>query len=136
MVRQRSTADKNMSIKVLIIENEQALVTALYDYLGTRGFDCDAALEAAEAQALLAHVPFDVVLTDIYLSDLNEADGLRVLSFIRERALNVRLVVMTAHASPQLESEAIRLGADAILHKPVSLSVLADALTAVSGSKV
>jgi DNA-binding response OmpR family regulator len=125
-----------MSIKVLIIENEPALVTVLYDYLDARGFDCDSAVEAAEAQALLAHVPFDVVLTDIYLSDLHEADGLRVLSFIRERALNVRLIVMTAHASPELESEAIRLGADAVLHKPVALSVLAAALTAASGSRV
>jgi DNA-binding NtrC family response regulator len=120
-----------MPLKILIIDDEPALLAALRDYLDQRGFICECALEAAEAQALLAHVRFDVVLTDIYLSPLREADGLRVLSFIRERALDVRLIVMTAHATPELESEVFRLGAHTVLRKPTSLAALDDALAMV-----
>lgn len=117
-----------MALKILIIDDNAALVAAIRDYLNLRGFICECALESAEAQALLAHMHFDVVLTDIYLSPLREPDGLRVLSFIRERAIRVRLVVMTAHATPELEAEALRLGADAVLRKPMPLPVLAEAL--------
>src|SRR5207247_3644149 len=102
-----------MPLKLLIIDDESALVAALRDYLEQRGFECECAFEAAEAQAVLAHMPFDVVLIDIYLSPLREADGLRVLSFIRERSIDVRLIVMPAHSTPDLESEAIRPSASA-----------------------
>jgi CheY-like chemotaxis protein len=117
-----------MPLRILIIDDEPALLNALSDYLAQRGFICECAMEAAEAQALLAHMHFDVVVTDIFLSPLREADGLRVLAFIRERAIKVRLVVLTAHASPEIESEALRLGAHAVLRKPTPLAVLADAL--------
>jgi CheY-like chemotaxis protein len=120
-----------MPLKILIIDDEPALLNALCDYLVYRGFICECALEAAEAQALLAHVHFDAVVTDIFLSPLREADGLRVLAFIRERAINVRLVVLTAHATPEIEREARRLGAHAVLRKPTPLAVLADALLMV-----
>jgi DNA-binding NtrC family response regulator len=121
-----------MSSRILIIDDEPALMTALRDYLEQRGFICECVAEVAEAQALLANVQFDVVLTDIYISPLQEADGLRVLSFIRERALDVRPVVMTAHSTPELKAEALRLGAAVVLQKPTSLAVLAAALTAAA----
>jgi DNA-binding NtrC family response regulator len=121
-----------MPSKILIIDDEPALMAALCDYLEQRGFICECVLEVAEAQALLANVHFDVVLTDIYISPLQEADGLRVLSFIRERALDVRLVVMTAHSTPELKAEALRLGAAVVLQKPTSLAVLAAALCAIT----
>jgi CheY-like chemotaxis protein len=118
-----------MPLKILIIDDEPGLLAVLRDYLHERGFICECAAEAAEAQAMLAHMHFDVVLTDIFLSPLREADGLRVLAFVRERALRMRLVVMTAHATPELESEAFRLGADAVLRKPTPLALLAEALS-------
>jgi len=123
---------REMPLKLLIIDDERALVAALRDFLEQRGFECECAFELAEAQAVLAHMSFDVVLTDIYLSRLHEADGLRVLSFIRERCIDVRLIVMTAHSTPELESEIIRLGADVLLQKPTSLAVLADTLAAMA----
>ena len=121
-----------MPLKLLIIDDERALVAALCDYLEQRGFECECAYELAEAQAVLAHMSFDVVLTDIFLSRLHEADGLRVLSFIRERALDVRLIVMTAYSTPELESEVLRLGAHALVQKPTSLACLADTLATIA----
>ena len=129
---ERGATVPEMPLKLLIIDDESALVAALRDYFEQRGFECECAFEAAEAQAVLAHMPFDVVLIDIYLSPLREADGLRVLSFIRERAIDARIIVMTAHSTPELESEVIRLGADALLQKPASLAHLTETLTALA----
>ena len=121
-----------MPTRILLVDDEPVLLEMLDEYLRACGFDCECAQEVAEAQAMLGHMPFDIVVTDIYLSPLHEADGLRVLSFIRERGLPVRTVVMTAHATPELDAEARRLGADAVLHKPTSLAVLAHALTNIA----
>lgn len=119
-----------MGAKILIVDDELALLSAINDYLTSRGYDCECASEVAEAMALLAHIPFDVVVTDVYLSRVPQADGFAVVSFIRERALDSRVIIMTAHDTPQVVDEAQRLSVDLFLRKPVPLNELADALGA------
>lgn len=121
-----------MATRVLIVEDEVALLSAITDYLTVRGYECDSATEAAEAVALLAHVPFDAVVTDVYLSHVPQADGFDVVSFIRDRALATPVIVMTGHDEPHLATEAERLAADLFLIKPVPLPALADALGALT----
>lgn len=123
-----------MKARILIVDDEAPLLAAISDYLTTRGFECECATEVAEAMALLANLPFDAVVTDVYLSPLPQADGFAVVSFIRERALPVRVVVMTAHDTPQVIGEAQRLCADLFLRKPVPLHHLADALGRFMGA--
>lgn len=124
-----------MNGRILIVDDEIDLLALLHDYLTVRGYDCECASEAAEAIALLTHMPFDVVLTDIYLSDIPQADGFAVVSFVRQRALPARVIVMTAHDTPQVVGEAERLSADLVLRKPVALSQLHDALMAFTGAE-
>src|ERR1700752_1452207 len=90
--RSNEAGKTTMKGRILIVDDELELLSAINDYLTSRGYDCECASETAEAMALLAHIPFDVVLTDIYLSPLVQPDGLAVISFIRERALASRVI--------------------------------------------
>lgn len=117
-----------MNGRILLVDDEIVLLSAISDYLTARGYECDCATEVAEAMALLAHVPFDVVITDVYISKVPRADGLDVVSFVRDRALAVRIIVLTGHESELIEGEARRLSADLFLRKPVPLTQLADAV--------
>jgi DNA-binding NtrC family response regulator len=117
-----------MSTRILIVDDETALLLAISDYLTSHGFECECATEMAEAVALLANIPFDVVITDVYLSPVPQADGFAVLEFVRERGLRSRVVVMTAHDTPQVVREAERLSADLFLLKPVPLHRLVEML--------
>ena len=123
-----------MAPRILIVDDEIALLSAMSDYLTGRGYDCECASEVAEAMALLAHLQFDVVVTDIYLSSVPQADGFAVVSFIRERALSSRVIVLTAHDTPQIMQESERLAADLFLRKPVPLHRLAAALESFTGT--
>jgi CheY-like chemotaxis protein len=123
-----------MTVRILIVDDELALLSAISEYLTDRGFVCECASEAAEALALLAHIAFDVVVTDVYLSSFPRADGFAVVSFIRERVLPSRVIVMTAHDTEQIIGESERLGADLFLSKPVRLNHLAEVLGTFAGS--
>ncbi len=123
-----------MTARILIVDDEIALLSAISEYLTGRGFECECASEVAEAIALLAHISFDVVITDVYLSSLPQADGFAVVSFIRDRALPSRVIVMTAHDTPQIIRESERLSADLFLSKPILLNTLAEALDAFTGA--
>jgi DNA-binding NtrC family response regulator len=123
-----------MTAKILIVDDELPLLSAMSDYLTSRGYDCECASEVAEAMALLSHISFDVVITDVYLSHVPQADGFAVVTFIRERALASKVIVMTAHDTPQVVREAQRLAADLFLRKPIPLTRLAEALGVFTGA--
>jgi two-component system response regulator (stage 0 sporulation protein F) len=68
---------------------------------------------------------FDVIVSDIMMPDLST---LEVLSSWRYGDFCVPLIVVTAHDEPAIHSEARRLGATAVLQKPVQASELRNAV--------
>ena len=116
---------------VLVVEDERSLHAALTDYLTTAGYEVLCVGEVEEAQALLAHVEFDFVVTDLRLSPLDHGGGLLVITASRERNVRTRVVVITGCDEPEIEAEAIRLGVDLFLRNPVALGELARAMAAM-----
>ena len=114
-----------MKRRVLIVDDETSLLFAAREYLTERGFDVECAQELEEAQALLANQRFDVVVTDIRLTQLQGAEGLHVLDFVRHRRLPTPVLVLTAYATTDVAREARRLGAESIICKPIPLPELA-----------
>jgi DNA-binding NtrC family response regulator len=117
-----------MTKRILFVDDEETLLFAAHQYLTDVGFEVECASELAEAQALLSNLTYDVVITDIRLTRLQGAEGLFVVDFIRVLGLAVRIIVLTAHATADIEREAYRLGVDAIFYKPMPLPKLADAI--------
>ena len=113
-----------MKRRILLVDDEATLLFAVGQYLNDAGLEVDCATEKEEAEALFSNISFDVVITDIRLTSLQGAEGLRVLDFIRHRNASTPVIVLTAHASPEVEREARRLGAAAIFYKPVALPTL------------
>src|SRR5262249_52201762 len=97
------------------------------------GFAVDCASEIEEAQTLLTHFPYSVVVTDLRLSKLNFG-GLDLVKFIRDISLNIRVVVLTAYGWPELKTEAANRGVDVFLRKPMRLSDLARTVEMLMGA--
>ena len=119
--------------KLLVIDDEEPILFAMQEYLTALGFEVDGASEAEEAEALLAHVRYELVIADLRLSGIRPTEGLRIVAFARERCPWARLVVLTAYGSPEVEDEAYRLGADRFLHKPMPLPELAQIVFGLLG---
>jgi CheY-like chemotaxis protein len=111
---------------ILVVDDEVPILFAMREYFTPLGYRVDCAREREEAEALLAHTHYQVVIADLRLSGINSNEGLEILGFIQQRTTNTRIVVLTAYGSPQLEMEARRRGADAFLHKPKPLSEVAE----------
>lgn len=113
-----------MKKRILVIDDERMLADSICDYLNAVGHECTAAHSRTEAMDFLAHDPFDVLLTDISLSDATDAEGLDVVSYVRSANLPMDVVIMTAHETSMYEDEATRLLAR-LLRKPIALAHLA-----------
>jgi len=119
--------------RLLVIDDEEPILFAVKEYLTALGFEVDGASEAEEAEALLAHVRYGLVIADLRLSGSHPTEGLRIVAFARERCPWARLIVLTAYGCPEVEEEAYRLGADRFLHKPMPLPELAEIVFGLLG---
>lgn len=85
--------------------------------------------DARAALALLDQMAFDCILVDFHMPHLNGSAFLTSLQAkLATSDRTIPVLVMTADTSTETAAEVTKLGALAVLHKPIGTSVLAAAL--------
>ena len=81
-----------------------------------------------EALRFLPRDPFDLVVTDINMPDIN---GLELVSFIRnnEKYASIPLIIVSTESSERDRDKGLGLGADAYLIKPIDPDMLRQVVT-------
>ncbi len=105
-------------MRILIIEDEEAIAGCLSEFLALAGHECRTCLDPEQGVELCRANRYDVVLTDIRMPGL---DGLQVLGRIRSCDPAARVILMTGYANVDNAIEAVNRGASAFLRKPLDL---------------
>ena len=105
-----------MTGTVLVVEDQDSARESLAELLRGEGYEVHEAADGNSAIALVDQHDLDVVLTDLMMPG---SDGIAVLRHIRDVSPQTLVVLMTAHASVETALEAIRLGAQDYLLKPL-----------------
>jgi two-component system OmpR family response regulator len=119
--------------RLLLVEDEPTALAALQKFFREAGLDVDCARELEEAEALIATRDYDVVIADLRLSWSYAVEGLEILRFIRRHSRNTHVIILSAHATPEIRESAAALGADAFLAKPAPLPEIASTVLRVLG---
>ncbi len=112
--------------RILIVDDEELIVIAMRKYFEGMGYTVDAAHELEEAQALLAHRTYDLVICDLRLTGIGGVEGLQIVSDVHQRCANTRVILLSAFGTPEIERESYNRGADAFLHKPKAMMEIAN----------
>lgn len=107
-----------MTHKILVVDDERGSRMALEVPLRLSGYDVVAAGGGREAIDLGHGRKFDVVLTDIYMPDLN---GLEVVREFRRFSPETRIIAVTAQGSLEIAMKAIEEGAFDFIAKPFNI---------------
>jgi DNA-binding response OmpR family regulator len=99
----------------LVVDDEPVLRSFLVRVLEQEGYAAQAAHNGREALHWLEQSPFDVLLTDIKMDQL---DGVQLLAEVRARYPDMAVILLTGHATVQSAVDALRLGAHDYLLKP------------------
>lgn len=108
-----------MTEKVLIVDDEQGIVTLLKDYFEINGYTVFTALNGTEALQKIVQKP-DVILLDINMPDI---DGIEVCSKIREH-VSCPILFLTAKVEEKDKINGFRVGGDDYIVKPFSINEL------------
>jgi signal transduction histidine kinase/DNA-binding response OmpR family regulator len=111
-------ADPPPPAKILVIDDEPAVLEVFREFLGMQGYRVSSAPSGEEAVRLLPDLKPDIILTDINLPGLS---GLEVMRFAKSVDPEIGVVVVTGHASASNAIEALRQGAFNYITKPFDL---------------
>jgi ActR/RegA family two-component response regulator len=119
--------------RLLLVDDEETILFALERYFTRLGFIVDQARELEEAEALAAFTAYDLVIADLSLSAEGTTEGLEIVRHVRRYCRNARTIILTGNATPVIEREAYRRGADVLLRKPRPLAEIANVVASLLG---
>ncbi len=115
-------------MRVLLVEDDLRMAESADKFLRNAGFAVDVAPDGATALSLAAMNPYDAVVLDLGLPDI---DGLEVCRQLRAQSPPPRILMATARDAVESRIAGLDTGADDYLVKPYALGELVARLRAV-----
>ncbi len=106
-------------IKILIVEDDEAIANLIRINLVKSGYQCEIASDGEEAADAIAERPFDLILLDIMLPKLN---GYEVLEYAK--TVDVPVIFLTAMGETAQKVKGLKLGAEDYIAKPFEIAEL------------
>ncbi len=103
--------------KVLIIDDDTAFCSLLKTFLRKNQYDTEEYHTGKDGIRAVYEKPFDLVLIDFRLPDL---DGLDLLKNIKKKYFHLPVIIMTNYANIKIAVKAMQLGAFEYVTKPIN----------------
>ncbi len=111
---------------ILVVDDELGIRDLLSEILFDEGHQVELAENAAQAREARQRTRPDLVLLDIWMPD---TDGVSLLKeWAATGLLNMPVIMMSGHATIDTAVDAVRIGAQAFLEKPITLQKLLKAV--------
>ena len=110
-----------MANLVLIVDDDEAVLTMLYKVIRSNGIDADTASNGVKALELVSQKTYDLILLDV---NMHGMDGFEVIQEIRRRKINVPIIVVSGRKEDYDMLYGLDIGADDYVTKPFNPVVL------------
>jgi len=102
--------------KILIVDDEEVVRLSYMRILATSNCEVKAAWTWVQVAQAMRHEPFDVVLLDLRMPDM---DGMKVLRALKQSWPESEVIIITGYPTLESAKEAVSLGAYDYLTKPI-----------------
>ncbi|MFG6667157.1 sigma-54-dependent transcriptional regulator [Halomonas sp. HNIBRBA4712] len=117
--------EQEHALPLLVVEDDAAIRELLEEELNDAGYTTLGVPSAEEAIALLSHTPVAMMITDVRLPGMS---GIQLLQQLRQSGSELGIIVITAFGTIDQAVEALKLGADDFLTKPLDLDAIREAV--------
>ena len=109
-------------MKILLVDDEEELVSALAERLGIRGIDAEWVISGKEALLRVKDGKFDLAVLDVKLPKLG---GRKLKKALQEKCPDMKYIFMTGHGSEDdFQAISNEVGKEYYLFKPVNIDDL------------
>ena len=106
----------NNNARILVVDDKESFRFITKGYLSDAGYEVTCAINAEEALQELAGIPYDLVVSDLVMPDI---DGLELLRRARKLWTQLPFIMVTAYSSVESAVAAMKEGANDYLGKPL-----------------
>lgn len=124
---------KKLAANVLLIDDEEQFLKVLGERLETRGLKVNTVTSGEDALTLIDDKNYDAIVLDLAMPGI---DGIETLKLLKEKNPDLEIIMLTGHATVQKGVEAMKLGAEDFLEKPVELSVLLERISEAKNKRI
>ena len=124
---------KKLAANVLLIDDEEQCLEVLGERLETRGLKVNTVTSGEDALTLIDDENYDAIILDLAMPGI---DGIETLKLLKEKNPDLEIIMLTGHATVQKGIEAMKLGAEDFLEKPVELSVLLERISEAKNKRI
>lgn len=114
--------------KILIVEDEKAMLTGLHDNLEIEGYEVDIAEDGTTGLEKIINNKYNLVLLDVMLPGIS---GFDICKKVRKEGITTPIILLTAKGEEIDKVLGLELGADDYMTKPFSLRELFARIKAV-----
>ncbi len=115
-------------MKILIVEDDRSLNSAIHDYLKLEGHIVETALTYWQAITKVADNIYDCIILDLALPD---GDGLDVLRELKDNKSRAGILILTAKSTLEDKLQGLKIGADDYLTKPFHFAELSARINSI-----
>ncbi len=108
---------------ILIIDDDESILRLLSKFLKSEGHRVVTEINGSDAIEIFKKESFDLVITDMYMPDL---DGLDIIMNLKDINQNTPIIVLTAAGSISNVVQSLKLGAFNYMIKPVNINEVRD----------
>lgn len=109
---------KNENISILVVDDEEMIVTILLNFLGEKGYNVTGINDPVEAIELVKQRTFDIVFTDLMMPVVN---GMELVKEISQQNVDTQIIIFTGYASVDSAIDAVQQGVYDYIKKPFRL---------------
>lgn len=111
--------------KVLIIDDENVICKGCKMILTEMGYECDHSTAGVEGLKTALENPYDVLVLDMKLKDMN---GMEILEKVKKAKPRLYVVVITGYSTVKNAVKAMKIGANDYISKPFNDDDIIDAV--------
>ena len=119
--------------RILLVDDEEQFLKLLSERLEVRGLKVTYVTSGEEALARVKRQNFDVIVLDLAMPGI---DGIETLKQLKGKDPDSEIIMLTGHATVHNGIEAMKLGAEDFLEKPVDLGVLLEKISEAKGKRL
>lgn len=113
--------EKEFKAHILLVDDEHDFLELLAARLTNRDMEVSTAASGEEAVNISQKERFDIIVIDLAMPGI---DGIETIKQIKAHRPNAEVIMLSGHANIKSSVEAIKVGAEDFLEKPVDMNIL------------
>ena len=119
----------NTNLKILILDDEEIVVTRLKAALEKEGYVVETFIDSRNAKQRIEENKYDIVVTDLKMANI---DGMQLFHFVKDKYPETEVILISGFATLKVVKDALQAGVRDVIAKPFKISQIKELINKIA----